>query len=164
MTTPFSRGTTPFSTVSRSTFAGSAITVGGGLEGPPISVDEETEIATLAEVERQIYLGMEALEDAFEALHQKAESVRDVLRQRGAGLALAGQHRKMHTRQRWGGTDIGTSTESETGESESEWGGDDRSELAPDDSASNICSNRRRRPKRRIERRTPAPVEEESEG
>ena len=32
----------------------------------PVSNDEETEIAILAEVEREIYQGMEILEDAFE--------------------------------------------------------------------------------------------------
>jgi hypothetical protein len=49
--------------------------------------------------------------------------------------------------------------------SESDWepGDDIASELAPDDSASNISSARHRRPKRRNERRTPALVEEEDE-
>ena len=37
------------------------------------------------------------------------------------------------------------------------------SELMPDDSASNVSSGWKRRPKRRMERRTPAPVEEEDE-
>lgn len=44
--TPFSRGTTP---------APASV-------GAPVALDEETEIAVLAEVEREIYLGMEALE------------------------------------------------------------------------------------------------------
>src|SRR3954464_1446882 len=52
----------------------------GAQYGAPIAFDEETEIATLAEIERDIYLGMEALEDAFEALHVKAETVRNALR------------------------------------------------------------------------------------
>ena len=61
--------------------------------GAPVALDEETEIAVLAEIEREIYLGMEALEDAFEALHVKAESVRGVLRERGAGLSVASRVR-----------------------------------------------------------------------
>lgn len=51
----------------------------------------------------------------------------------------------------------GAGFESET---EDGWGG---SEIAPDDSASNVSRSRRRRPKRREERRTPAPVEEGSD-
>jgi hypothetical protein len=38
-----------------------------------------------------------------------------------------------------------------------------RSEIGPDDSASNVSHNRRRKAHRARERRTPAPVEEESE-
>jgi len=49
------------------------------------------------------------------------------------------------------------------GESESEWGFGDDLEIKPDDSASNISSSRHRRPKRRTERRTPAPIEEDDE-
>ena len=44
--TPYSRGPTPASASA----------------GAPVSLDEETEIAVLSEVEREIYLGMEALE------------------------------------------------------------------------------------------------------
>lgn len=132
-----------------------------GTFGGPIALDEETEIAALAEVEREIYAGMEALEDAFEALHCKAESVRLALRERGAGLSIANQNRK------------GTFVEARMGTPASGFPGesgtdddflDDVQSLAPDDSASNVSSNRRRRPKRRTERRTPAPVEEEDEG
>jgi hypothetical protein len=36
-------------------------------------------------------------------------------------------------------------------------------DIMPDDSASNISSSRHRRPKRRTERRTPAPIEEDDE-
>lgn len=136
-----------------------------------VSNDEETEIATLAELEREIYAGMEALEDAFEGLHRKAERVRSALRERGAGLSMMAQNR------RGSGADgiyarLGTPGFGERGweggesevDAESDWGGDDTvSELAPDDSASNISSSRHRRPKRRTERRTPAPVEEEDE-
>ncbi|KAL4910824.1 hypothetical protein BDW74DRAFT_164603 [Aspergillus multicolor] len=132
-----------------------------GSFGGPIALDEEMEIAALAEVEREIYAGMEALEDAFEALHCKAEAVRLALRERGAGLSIASQNRR------------GTFVEARLGTPASQypWESgtdddflDDTYSLAPDDSASNISSNRRRRPKRRTERRTPAPVEEEDEG
>ncbi|MCJ1309980.1 hypothetical protein MMC25_003641 [Agyrium rufum] len=147
---PLPRGPTPFSAATA---------------GAPVTLDEETEIATLAEIERDIYQGMEALEDAFEALHCKAEAVRQNLRERGAGLAMACQAR------RGAGADLlearlGTPASMRGWDSETDDGmGDDTwSELAPDDSASNISSSRHRRPKRRTERRTPAPVEEVDEG
>lgn len=155
---PFSRGPTPLSR--NPTPAAASV-------GAPVAMDEETEIAVLAEVEREIYLGMEALEDAFEALHCKAEAVRHTLRERGAGLSMASQARRGS-----GNLDarLGTPANGMGGgiyawESETDDGIEDgRSELAPDDSASNISSSRVRRPKRRTERRTPAPVEEEDEG
>ncbi|MCJ1357982.1 MAG: hypothetical protein MMC33_007979 [Icmadophila ericetorum] len=133
--------------------------------GGPVALDEETEIAVLADVERDIYQGMEALEDAFEALHNKAELVRKALLQRSAGLSIASQARR-------GGYDtldarLGTPASGigvRGWDSETDDGIDDGiSELAPDDSASNVSSSRHRRPKRRNERRTPAPVEEEDE-
>lgn len=173
----FSRGTTPFSAMSRGTPSQFAPTsVPGtpfGQNRQAVSQDEENEIAVLAELEREIYVGMEALEDAFEVLHRKAETVRSALRQRGAGLSMMAQ-----TRMGAGGqgvyTRLATPSFGERGwdmagsevdaDIESEWGGDDTiSEIAPDDSASNISSSRHRRPKRRTERRTPAPVEEEDE-
>ncbi|KAI9755045.1 MAG: hypothetical protein M4579_004448 [Chaenotheca gracillima] len=171
--TPFSMGGT-FSPVSR-----------GTTPGPPVGHDEETEIAILAEVEREIYLGMEALEDAFEGLHRKAEGVRRALRERGAGLSMVGQSRRSLSS---GGVEVVTGTPamgSSAWGAAGGWGagwesedeltrsgsratngiGDDcGSEVWPDDSASNISSSRVRRPKRRNERRTPAPVEEEDEG
>jgi hypothetical protein len=138
----------------------------------PVSNDEEAEIAVLSELELEIYKGMEALEDAFEALHRKAEYVRQALRQRSAGLSMAAQARRASNDNgifaRLGTPGLGGAagtygTDSEY-EAESDWGGDDnQSELAPDDSASNISSSRHRRPKRRNERRTPAPVEEVDE-
>ncbi|KAJ5096998.1 hypothetical protein N7456_007719 [Penicillium angulare] len=128
--------------------------------GGPIALDEETEIAALAEIERDIFLGMEALEDAFEALHLKAEVVRRAIRERGAGLSVANQGRRGSFVEARMGTPFSAVGGWESGEDE--FLDDDRS-LAPDDSASNISSNRRRRPKRRTERRTPAPVEEEDE-
>lgn len=139
-----------------------------------MSSDEDAEIAVLAEIERDIYAGMEALEDAFEGLHRKAEVVRQALRQRGAGLAMAAQARR-------GGVGIGVRAATPGGESVGGWGGGGggngggwgeesesgsewaEEEIAPDDSASNISSARHRRPKRRNERRTPALVEEEEE-
>lgn len=153
-TTPFSRGTTPFSRGPTP----AAI-------GAPVAMDEETEIAVLAEVEREIYLGMEALEDAFEALHCKAETVRRQLRERGAGLSIAGQARRgscnLDAR-------LGTPASGFGGgagwDSETDDGIDDgMSEIVPDDSASNVSRSRMRRPKRRNERRTPALVEEDEE-
>ncbi|BCR88435.1 uncharacterized protein ACHE_40999S [Aspergillus chevalieri] len=130
--------------------------------GGPITIDEEMEIAALAEVEREIYLGMEALEDAFEALHCKAETVRRTLRERGAGLSVANQNRRGSYVEARMGTPSAVGNGFDSGPEDEFL--DDGISLAPDDSASNISSNRRRRPKRRTERRTPAPVEEEDEG
>lgn len=166
--TPFSmhsRDGTPASFMSRP----SSVQPGGRL---PVSNDEEMEIAAIAEIEREIYTGMESLEDVFEKLHQKAEAVRTALRQRGAGLMQNLQNRRRidvlpnpgpgisqtpaHDRSGW-------SAPSDVDQvSDSEWGLDDV-DLGPEDSASNISSSRHRRPKRRTERRTPAPIEEEDE-
>jgi hypothetical protein len=127
--------------------------------GAPVQIDEETEIAVLAEIEREIYIGMEAMEDAFEHLHNQAELVRRRLRERAAGLSMVAQQR------RGSGADgievrMGTPANGRDGEE----GFDDmRSEIGPDDSASNVSHNRRRKAHRARERRTPAPVEEESE-
>lgn len=154
---PLSRGPTPFSR---------GPTPAPASAGAPVALDEETEIAVLAEVEREIFLSMDHLEGAFEALHNKAEAVRQALRERGAGLAQANQRRR-------GIFDVDSMTgtpASHMGEGHRAWesetddGFDDgMSEIAPDDSASNVSSSRRRRNKRRTERRTPAPVEEEDE-
>lgn len=181
-----SRTTTPFSQMRSSTFSPSFGFPPSRGQTPmrhPVSNDEETEIQTLAELEREIYLGMEALEDAFEGLHRKAEHVRRALRERGAGLSISLQSRRtsapdilrsntpgMGMGPQW--NNLGMEREREryagdTEESESDWDGieygEGMSEIAPDDSASNISSNRHRRPKRRNERRTPALVEEEDE-
>ena len=169
---PASRTTTPASTnhlhaashsrqhsgsISRTTTPAS----GSAQYGAPIALDEETEIATLAEIERDIYTGMEALEDAFETLHLKAETVRRVLRERSAGLAAAVQRRRgangsvevrLGTPSSNAGLDDGR-WELETDDGLGDWDG--ISELAPDDSASNISTHKKRRPKRRNERRTP---------
>lgn len=170
-----SRNTTPFSPYSRGTTPASFVSLASsGMPGTngraPVSNDEEMEMAAIAQIEREIYTGMEALEDAFEKLHHQAEVVRNALRQRGAGLMQNLQSRKRidilsapgsansqdskAERPAWAqGGDDG---------SDSEWGFDD-GDIMPDDSASNISSSRHRRPKRRTERRTPAPIEEEEE-
>ncbi|KAI9710406.1 MAG: hypothetical protein M1812_007442 [Candelaria pacifica] len=164
---PFSRQSTPFHTLASAASRGT--TPAPTALGAPVPLDEETEIAVLAEVEREIYMGMEALEDAFEALHRKAEIVRRALRERGAGLSCANQARKNGANGEGGGgveVRMGTPASAAGWESETDDGGggdDGASELAPDDSASNISSSRIRRPKRRNERRTPALVEEEEE-
>lgn len=147
--TPFSRGPTPAPATA----------------GAPVALDEETEIAVLAEVEREIFSSMDHLEHAFEALHYKAEAVRQALRERGAGLAQANQRRRgIFDIDSMMGTPASNIEGHKAWESETDDGIDDgMSEIAPDDSASNVSSSRRRRHKRRTERRTPAPVEEEEE-
>ena len=154
---PISRGPTPFSR---------GPTPAPASAGAPVALDEETEIAVLAEVEREIFLSMDYLEGAFEALHYKAEAVRQALRERGAGLAQANQRRRgVFDMDSMTGTPASHMGEGHKAwESETDDGIDDgMSEIAPDDSASNVSSSRRRRHKRRTERRTPAPVEEEDE-
>ncbi|KAH8703367.1 hypothetical protein BGW36DRAFT_86022 [Talaromyces proteolyticus] len=170
--TPFlpgsSRGTTPFQMdpTLRPVSQPYGSSVASASYGAPIALDEDTEIASLAEIERDIYQSMEALEDAFEALHCKAEVIRRKLRERGAGLSVANQARRgsaanLDARMGTPASMFGGQWDS-SGLDEDD-GIDDDMSLAPDDSASNISSSRRRRPKRRSERRTPAPVEEEDE-
>ncbi|KAJ4380308.1 hypothetical protein N0V86_004619 [Didymella sp. IMI 355093] len=132
-----------------------------GAGGPaPVQIDEETEVAVLAEIEREIYLGMEAMEDAFEHLHNQAEQVRRRLRERAAALSMVAQQRRGS-----GMDDIEVRMNTPAGFREQDDSLDDlRSEIGPDDSASNVSHNRRRKAHRARERRTPAPVEEESEG
>jgi hypothetical protein len=170
-----SRNTTPFSSYSRDTTPASFMSrASSAMPGnrQPVSNDEEMEMAAIAEIEREIYTGMECLEDAFEKLHLRAELVRNALRQRGAGLMQNLQNRKRidvlpnpssgnsyssgYERPSWA-----VGSECDNG-SDSEWGMDD-GDIMPDDSASNISSSRHRRPKRRTERRTPAPIEEDEE-
>lgn len=103
-----------------------------------MQIDEETEIAVLAEVEREIYLGMEAMEDAFETLHMAAENVRRRLRERGAALSMVAQSRRPSNIEVRMGTPA--SVVGEEG-----WEGVAGSEIGPDDSASNVSHNRRRR-------------------
>ncbi|KAF5019666.1 hypothetical protein F66182_8316 [Fusarium sp. NRRL 66182] len=171
-----SRNTTPFSVYSRGTTPASFVSVAtSGMPGnrQAVSNDEEMEMAAIAEIEREIYKGMEALEDAFEKLHHRAEVVRNALRQRGAGLMQNLQNRRRIDI--LSGPSSGNSQSS--GYERPAWaGGSDRdpgsdddwdidgADIMPDDSASNISSSRHRRPKRRTERRTPAPINEEDEG
>jgi hypothetical protein len=171
---PYSRGQTPASFISGISAASSSYP--SPSRGAAVSHDEEAEVAALAELEREIFNGMEALEDAFEKLHEQAMGVRDALRSRGAALQMSLQQRRGGLGVGGRGIDVlpmsGSSggydrpswgdDESVDG-ADSEWGGDDVSELAPDDSASQVSSNRLRRPKRRRERATPAPIEEEDE-
>jgi hypothetical protein len=171
---PYSRGPTPASFVSG---ASSSYPSRGATSA--VTHDEETEIAVVAELEREIFNGMEALEDAFEKLHERAMAVREALRRRGAALQMSLQQRRggfggrgidvlplsggssgVYDRPAWA---VGGDDESVGDGADSEWGGDDISELAPDDSASQVSSNRLRRPKRRRERATPAMIEEEDE-
>ncbi|KAF2222163.1 hypothetical protein BDZ85DRAFT_166954, partial [Elsinoe ampelina] len=155
ISSPISRGTTPFSTTG-STAASTS--------GQPVQHDEETEIAVLFEVERAIYRDMEMLEDAFEALHQGAETLRANLRSRAAGLSVAAQARRGSSASEAGEGGAGAGRWGATPGSMGGWGteeevfDDGRSELAPDDSASNISFARRRRGK---ERRTPGLEERE---
>ncbi|PNY29439.1 Uncharacterized protein TCAP_00651 [Tolypocladium capitatum] len=170
-----SRNTTPFSPYSRGTTPASFVSLASsGMPGgrQPVSNDEDMEMAAAAEIEREIYAGMEILEDAFEKLHHKAEMVRTALRHRGAGLMQSFQNRQRidvlpnpgsgnsqnsaYERPTWA---AGSECD---GGSDDEWGLDDV-DIMPDDSASNVSSSRHRRPKRRTERRTPAPIEEDEE-
>jgi hypothetical protein len=134
--------------------------------GAPIAFDEETEIATLIEIEKDIYTGMEALEDAFEVLHLKAETVRKALRDRSAGLAAAQTRRRgmqANIEVRMGTPASNLGFDGRWDETDDDWFDGGVSELAPDDSASNISTSRRRRV-RRGRRATPGLIEEDEEG
>jgi len=128
----------------------------------PVQLDEDTEIAVLAEVERAIFTDMERLEDAFELLHGRAERVRELLRERSAGLSMQAQLRRGGSGVEEIGVRAGTPASGFTAfEEDDDDGMPDTMSLAPDDSASNVSFNRRYR--KRHERRTPALVEEEGE-
>lgn len=63
--------------------------------GPvPVALDEETEISTLCDMDRQIWEGMESLESEFEALHSAAEALRRKLQSRAQGLVLVSRSRQ----------------------------------------------------------------------
>jgi hypothetical protein len=177
--TPFSRNVTPFSgvgsTQSRTTTPfgqtrsslhtdPSLLHNGGGLSGlggmgaappAPVQLDEDTEIAVAAELERNLFLDMERLEDAFEALHGRAEMVRQMLRERSAGLAAQAQIR----RGGYGLDPVGVRLDTPASgitdfDEEDDDGLGDTASLAPDDSASQIGGRRHRQ---RRERKTPLP-------
>ena len=129
----------------------------------PVQMDEETEIAVLAEVERNLFNDMERFEDAFEILHSRAELVRQMLRERSTGLAMQAQMRRgSNADDPFVRLDTPASGVTNFDEEDSD-GLADMASLAPDDSASQISVNRRHRHKERRERRTPAPVQEEDE-
>lgn len=184
--TPYSRNGTPFSGLSAipsrnntpfspdgeqvpSMFPSRGPTPGPngmGVAPPaPVQLDEDTEIAVAAELERNLFLDMERLEDAFEILHGRAELVRQMLRERSAGLSAQAQLRRGY-----GGADpVGVRLDTPASgmtdfEEEEDDGLGDTASLAPDDSASQISVNRRHR-HRRGERKTPLPevVAEEDE-
>ncbi|KAM0701505.1 hypothetical protein Q7P35_011867 [Cladosporium inversicolor] len=172
---PPSRGTTPFSPLRNVMSPDSAAgrrdmppsrgstpgLMGMGLASPaPVQLDEDTEIAVLSEIERNLYTDMERLEDAFELLHGRAELVRQMVRERNAGLSMQAQMRRGNMDP---GVRLGTPASGFTNFEDEDDDGmpDDMASLAPDDSASQISFNRRVR--KRKERRTPAPVQEEDE-
>ncbi|TKA76169.1 hypothetical protein B0A55_03070 [Friedmanniomyces simplex] len=120
----------------------------------PVQMDEDTEIAVLAEVERNLFNDMERFEDAFEILHSRAELVRQLLRERSAGLSLQSQLRRGGSASDAGAfvrldTPASGVTDFEDGEEMMMAGDDDglgdTVSLAPDDSASQISVNRRHR-------------------
>jgi hypothetical protein len=137
----------------------------------PVQLDEDTEIAVLAEVERNLFNDMERFEDAFEVLHSRAEHVRQLLRERSAGLSMQSQLRRgsngegVHVRLDTPASGV-TDFESEGEGGDDDDGLADLASLAPDDSASQISVNRRFRKRERQGKRTPAPaaVAEEDEG
>ena len=101
---------------------------------------------------------MEALEDQFELLHRQAEAVRQKLRERSGGLAMAAKARRGSM-----ASDVGVRIGTPGGPWDDEQQSifdDGRSELAPDDSVRNIDFGRKRRSKRH-DRRTPAVPEED---
>jgi len=124
-----------------------------------VALDEDTEIAVLAEVEREIFVGMEALENAFENLHWRAETVRKRMRERGAGLAIQSHIRRggaaygAGPEVRGGTPTTGTGFDHVLGRMDNDDAqtddglNDAQSEILPDDSASNISYNRRTRRK-----------------
>lgn len=175
--TPFSRNTTPFSGLSgapsrnNTPFSPDAQPVpsmfpsrgptpaanGMGVAPPaPVQLDEDTEIAVAAELERNLFLDMERLEDAFEILHGRAELVRQMLRERSAGLSAQSQLRRGSGVGDPVGVRLDTPASGVTNfEEEDDDGLADLASLAPDDSASQISMNRRHRHRR--ERKTPIP-------
>ncbi|GAB7349493.1 hypothetical protein MBLNU459_g0204t1 [Dothideomycetes sp. NU459] len=168
--TPFStgapsRGTTPFSplrNVMSPDQLGNPPPSRGSTPAPgstgAVQYDEEMEITVAGEVEQELFRAMEMLEDHLEQVHGRAQAVLDALRLRSSGLIAAARARKGSLASE---VDVRMGTPASVFE-EGSYLDDAASELAPDDSASNIGFSKRRRA-RRHERRTPAPVEEENE-
>ena len=166
-----SRGPTPANGVAGD---GNGKVENGGSSGssplppPPVQLDEDTEIAVLAEVERNLFNDMERFEDAFEILHSRAELVRQLLRERSAGLSISSRQRRGGgSNGEFGNESIGirlgtpasANTDFEMGfspygqDEEDEDGLADLASLAPDDSASQISVGRATRLRKRHERR-----------
>lgn len=171
-----SRGTTPFSPL-RNVMSpdfhfqhhhpppsrGSTPGPGFGSTGA-VSYDEDMEIAVAGEVEQELFRAMEMVEDHLEQVHTRAQTVLDALRLRSSGLIAAARARKGSLASE---VDVRMDTPASMmagggGLDEGSYLDDGASELAPDDSASNIGFVKRRKA-RRHERRTPAAVEEEDE-
>lgn len=162
-----SRGTTPFSplrnVMSPDQYAlppSCGATPAPGNTGA-VQYDEEMEIAVAGEVEQELFRAMEMLEDHLEQVHSRAQTVLDALRLRQSGLIAAARARKGSLASE---VDVRMDTPASMLGSfeEGSYLDDAASELAPDDSASNVGFTRRRKA-RRHERRTPAAVEEEDE-
>ncbi|KAL1304916.1 hypothetical protein AAFC00_003831 [Neodothiora populina] len=183
---PSQRGGTPFSPL-RNEWSGVQFPSRNGTPAPlgsavlapaPVQVDEDTEISVLAEIERDILRGMDYLEDQFEKLHYQAEAVRERLRARATGLTLTAKARRGSLASEPGvrlaspvngldGRFSGLAGPWTPDLQEGTYLDDGRSELAPDDSASQIgYGSRKHRRDGRSSRaaRTPAPVVEEDEG
>lgn len=135
----------------------------GVIAPAPVQLDEDTEIAVLAEVERNLFNDMERFEDAFEILHSRAELVRQLLRERSAGLSMQATIRRGSEASAIGvRLDTPASGVTDFEDETDDDGLADLASLAPDDSASQI-SGIRARGKRERRRRTPAPVVEVDE-
>lgn len=129
-------------------------------------------MAVASEIERNLYQYMEVFEDAFEDFHRQVEDMRQQLRERVAGLSLAAQLRRPSQPEivcstpglgpgyERNGNGFGFG-DAESEMSENNWLEGQESEICPNDSASQISSNRFKTPKRRTKRRTPALVEED---
>jgi len=153
-----SRNTTPYSPInsmstsspSSTNYATGSNNGNGSNNGGPVQFDEETEILVLSELEQSIHKDMEVIEDVFESLHRQAEALRLKLRARAAGLSLAGNTRRGYnddSNHNNGANDgmMGINGQDNGGGKEKEGWEDERSELAPEDSASNISYVRLKR-------------------
>lgn len=133
---------------------------------PHSTVDAETEVQTLVNMDHELLAGMESLETQFEAMHQRAEQLRRKMQERASALASAIQRRAasalepegmdMNTKTTTTGAGAGmnpnVSTHANTipriidNANDDDGMNDLQSELAPDDSASCIAYTRSRAP------------------